>query len=201
MRPLRRNTTDTRAADLTKRVESLERRIYERGLPWAMMQCHTGQAVTVDAHLEWDNFSTNDTSFFGWDDTDPSGLIIKQTGLHQLVAEVAYPSADISDIRAIYQMWNFESAGLVFSDELRPGIGTGQRSSSIAEVNASPATIGKSRLSHFAIAHAFPEATDPYVTRVVLQHSGTNYSVSTTERSYQVVWWVGHLRTFFAGTP
>ena len=161
-------------------------------LPWA--RAHTGgqtQIVTATTELEWHEFSTNAQGFFSLDDSDPSAILVHEPGLYHVTADVYYNAADLSDIRAIYQSWGFLSAGVVFGNEMNPGIGTGQSASGISEVHATPAIVPKSRLSNLAIVSLLQShdtlAADPFRLVTVLQHSGSNYTTSTAESTQTII--------------
>lgn len=171
---------------LRKRIEVLERRIFNNELPW-MFATNGGiqQTVTTTTELLYEDASTNRPDIFDWDDTDPAGMLVKKNAIYLGVTSVRYLSGSIAVPRAIYQAVCQLSQGPLFCvgaewAENAFNLGTGQRASSIAEVTSGAGAIAKSVLAHIGIAGISANIfgpDDPARHVVFLQHAGVDYTV------------------------
>lgn len=131
MRQLRRETPDTKTADIEARVSALERRFIGIGHAWAQVTRNTDTAVTASGaySVQWETFLTNAPLTF-WTNTDNSMTKHNTSGDTSLVCAeygvyIALSSSEWEYLAGGYAHRQITSAGR------QRGLGTGTFGASV----------------------------------------------------------------------
>lgn len=157
-------------------------------LPWARGVMDASQSVTATTELAYTTVDTNDYTAFRWDDTDPAGILILQKGLYACFTTVRYPAGSYATARQMYQTVQPLSSGVLGGLGAEFGendfsFGQGQSEASLGGVT----TIAKANLTHMGIQRILPDADDPMRLATILQHDGSDYTVSGLDSASYVV--------------
>lgn len=135
------------------------------------------QSVTADEELTFTSVTTNDRTTFAWDPTDPAGLLLKRTGFYLAFAWANYSAPDSTTIRSISVRGAPVSDGpfaTEFAQWFLPGGGL-----TTSPMSVTATSEGKTNLSEISIgSFLVVDPVDPIRVAVVLDHTGTNYTVA-----------------------
>ena len=152
----------------------------------------TNQTVTGNTELLFTAVvASNDATVFEWNSTDPSGVLIHETGLYIFFADVSVLAGSVAIPRSVVNGLALNSSGPLASlgSEAGEGIfafGTGQGASGVSEVD----TIAKSRLLHTAIVPVTSGGiieVNPFRAVVNLMHPAGDYTVGNIASALTIV--------------